>query len=126
MYRLKKRSNPQLQPAAKVKPASAESTSQHNNNPTYTQHSETADDQQYHTVQTLEYAYIEHNTTPQGNADEDVYTYAETPASRNLPLSPDTDATEEGWKDNTIYVTTDDASTQNAKEGWTDNSVYGK
>ena len=128
MCRWKKRSNPESQNTAEVNPASTETTSQHKNNPTNTQHSETTNDPLYHTVQAgeSEYTYIETNTSPHRTDDEDVYTYAETPAGRNSSSSPNPDSAEEGWKDNTIYVSADDASAQNAEEGWTENSVYGK
>ena len=128
---MKNRNNPESQPPDKVHSVGTGTTSQPNhNNPAYAvgvQASIEGDYHLYHTVhdQTGEYTYIEPTTSPQRNTDEDVYTYAETPARRNLSLSSNLDAADEGWNDNTIYVATEDASIQNAEEGWADNSVYG-
>ena len=79
--------------------------------------------------QTGEYTYIESNPSPRGNDVEDVYTYAETPVDHQSLPSSNKDAGEyatEGWEDNTIYITSDDASAPNDEDGWTENSVYGK
>ena len=84
-----------------------------------------------------EYAYVDGpntQTSPSNYEDEYAYAYAETsgrPDSLGPPTSPQTGSPqdEEGWKKNSIYVTSDDAddlsgTADNAEEGWADNSIY--
>lgn len=66
-----------------------------------------SDSHLYHTVypQTREnYSYVEPNPSPQGNADEAVYTYTGTPICPVSSSSSTIDASEEGWKDNIILL----------------------
>ena len=81
----------------------------------------------YHTVrQSAEYTYIESHLEPQRNVDEDILASRKMSGEQYLLPSDQTCCSEEEWKDNTIYVTSDYAPGQNDEEGWTDNSIYGK
>ena len=115
------------------------STNLHNNPAYETEHAEANDGNVSQSAidQTNEYAYVdEHNaqTSPSNNEDEYAYADAETsgrPGSLGPPTSPQTGSPqdEEGWKKNSIYVTSDDVddlsgTADNAEEGWADNSIY--
>ena len=80
----------------------------------------------YHTVrQSAEYTYIESHLEPQRNVDKDNPTMIETHGEKGFLPSDQTYGSEEGWKDNTIYATSDNTPGQNTEEGWIDNSIYG-
>ena len=116
-----------MQSADKVSSAGAENNNQSGrNNPLYAIDSAAAAESNYHQYNTVhdltgEYTYIESNPLPQGNANDNTYTYAETPVNQHLHSSPSSSA-KEGWKNNSIYA----SSAQQNEEGWTENSVYGK